>query len=131
VEASGTWLCPTAFDRARLLEMEAKLSRPRAIMYGSLAIVFVIATHWVGWWILRTGIQDARPGGLPVTASFGVAAARGAEVEFEPLFREADAALYLAKRSGRNQAIGRDHQSGAMPGAGMVAAALGLPGPGA
>jgi diguanylate cyclase (GGDEF)-like protein len=363
VEASGTWLCPTAFDRARLLDMEAKLSRPRAIMYGSLAIVFVIATHWLGWWILlpllgsvvgysllrpliatserpeyvvgatvvnaqvligvgvaltggpaspaipllllpivtlpvrfsapgvvagvgitvavllgstvavdpgsfaddptytlvglaaipglaafahtlmraeieqrahatldpltgllnrkalagrfaeiaeqaaltgawvsviecdldrfkrvndahghdrgdtvlkdaayvmrknlrsfelvyrlggeeflvvlpglaleealslaermRTGIEDARPGGLPVTASFGVAAARGAEVGFEPLFREADAALYLAKRNGRNQAISRDHQPAAMRGAGIAAAALVLPGPGA
>jgi diguanylate cyclase (GGDEF)-like protein len=52
MEASGTWLCPTAFDRERLLEMEAKLKRPRAIMYGSLAVVFVIATPWLGWWIL-------------------------------------------------------------------------------
>jgi diguanylate cyclase (GGDEF)-like protein len=363
VEASGTWLCPTAFDRARLLEMEAKLRRPRAIMYGSLAIVFVVGTHWLGWWILlplfgsavgysllhpliatskrpeyvigatvvnaqvligvgialtggpaspaipllllpivtlpvrfsapgvvagvgitiavllgstvavdpgsfaddptytlvglaaiaglaafahtlmraeieqrahatldpltgllnrkalggrfaeiaeqaaltgawvsviecdldhfkqvndahghgrgdtvlkdaayvmrknlrsfelvyrlggeeflvvlpglafeeglalaerlRTGMEDARPGGLRVTASFGVAAARGAEVEFEPLFREADAALYLAKRNGRNQAVGRDRQPMATSRAGIAAAALGLPGPGA
>jgi diguanylate cyclase (GGDEF)-like protein len=52
MEASGTWLCPTAFDRERLLDMEAKLKRPRAIMYGSLAIVFAIGTHWLGWWIL-------------------------------------------------------------------------------
>jgi diguanylate cyclase (GGDEF)-like protein len=363
VEARGTWLCPTAFDRARLLEMEAKLSRPRAIMYGSLAIMFAVATHWLGWWILlllvgsvlgysllrpliatserpeyvvgatvvnaqvligvgiavtggpaspaipllllpivtlparfstrgvvagvgitvavllgstvavdpgsfaddptytlvglaaipglaafahtlmraeieqrthatldpltgllnrkalagrfaeiaeqatvtgawvsviecdldhfkrvndthghgrgdtvlkdaayvmrknlrsfelvyrlggeeflvvlpglpleeglalaerlRTGIEDARPAGLPVTASFGVAAARGAEVEFDPLFREADAALYLAKRNGRNQAVGRDQEPAATSRAGMAAAALGLPGPGA
>src|SRR6185503_5842107 len=52
MEASGTWLCPTAFDRERLLDMEAKLRRPRAIMYGSLAIVLLIATPWLGWWIL-------------------------------------------------------------------------------
>ena len=48
MEASGTWLCPTAFDRERLLEMEAKLRRPRAIMYGSLAIVSLIADPLAG-----------------------------------------------------------------------------------
>jgi diguanylate cyclase (GGDEF)-like protein len=52
MEAGGTWLCPTAFDRERLLDMEAKLRRPRTIMYGSLAIVFVISAPWLGWWIL-------------------------------------------------------------------------------
>ena len=52
-----------------------------------------------------TGLQDARPGGLAVTASFGVAAASGAEVAFESLFREADAALYEAKRAGRNRVV--------------------------
>jgi diguanylate cyclase (GGDEF)-like protein len=54
---------------------------------------------------VRAGMEDARPGGLAVTASFGVAAASGAEVAFEPLFREADAALYDAKRTGRNRVI--------------------------
>ena len=52
MEGKGTWLCPTEFDRTRLLEMEARLSRPRAIMYGALAIVFLIGTQWFGWWIL-------------------------------------------------------------------------------
>jgi diguanylate cyclase (GGDEF)-like protein len=52
-----------------------------------------------------SGLEDARPGGLAVTASFGVAAAIGAEVAFEPLFREADAALYEAKRTGRNRVV--------------------------
>jgi diguanylate cyclase (GGDEF)-like protein len=78
---------------------------------------------------LRVGIEHARTGGLPVTASFGVASARGAEVEFEPLFREADAALYLAKRNGRNQVIGRDQQPATTSGAGIAAASLGVPGP--
>jgi diguanylate cyclase (GGDEF)-like protein len=52
MEAGGTWLCPTTFDRDRLLEMEAKLKRPRAIMYGSIAIAFTISIPWLGWWIL-------------------------------------------------------------------------------
>jgi diguanylate cyclase (GGDEF)-like protein len=51
---------------------------------------------------VRAGIEEARPGGLPVTLSLGVAGAAGAGVEFEPLFRAADDALYEAKRSGRN-----------------------------
>jgi diguanylate cyclase (GGDEF)-like protein len=47
--AQGTWLCPTPLHRARLLDLEAKLARPRAIMYCSLAIAFVIGIPWVGW----------------------------------------------------------------------------------
>ena len=32
--------------------MERKLARPRAVMYGSLAVAFVIATPWIGGWTL-------------------------------------------------------------------------------
>ncbi len=45
-------MCPTQLHRERLLEMEADLTRPRAIMYGSLAIAFLIAIPWVGAWTL-------------------------------------------------------------------------------
>jgi diguanylate cyclase (GGDEF)-like protein len=40
--------------------------------------------------------------GTDVTASFGVAAAQG-EVDFDRLYREADQALYRAKRAGRDR----------------------------
>jgi diguanylate cyclase (GGDEF)-like protein len=53
----------------------------------------------------RLALSDARPGGLPVTISIGVAAARGAEVGYDALFRAADAALYEAKRAGRDRVV--------------------------
>src|SRR4051812_43104700 len=52
---------------------------------------------------VRLAVEAAEPGGLPVTASVGVAAAAGSEIDFDDLFRAADAALYEAKRTGRNR----------------------------
>src|SRR4051812_50181073 len=52
MSVGGTWLCPTQLHRERLLEMETKIARARAIMYGSLAVAFVIAIPWVGAWTL-------------------------------------------------------------------------------
>jgi diguanylate cyclase (GGDEF)-like protein len=49
---AGTWLCPTEFDRARLLDMEARLQWARAVMFGMLAVGFVVAAPWLGWWPL-------------------------------------------------------------------------------
>jgi diguanylate cyclase (GGDEF)-like protein len=49
-------------------------------------------------------VQGAR---VPVTASVGAACAkRGVTTSYEALINEADAALYAAKRQGRNRAIG-------------------------
>ena len=49
-DTSGSWLCPTEFDRARLLDMEARLQWARAVMFGALGIGFAIAVPWLGWW---------------------------------------------------------------------------------
>jgi diguanylate cyclase (GGDEF)-like protein len=51
---------------------------------------------------VRTTLETARPGGLPLTVSMGVAVAHGTDVIFETLCRHADEALYQAKRDGRN-----------------------------
>src|SRR3954451_5026094 len=48
----GTWLCPTPFDRTRLLDMEARLKRARALMYGAVAAGLIFCGPSLGWWIL-------------------------------------------------------------------------------
>jgi diguanylate cyclase (GGDEF)-like protein len=51
-------------------------------------------------------------GVLTVTVSVGVAVARRGEVGIEELIRQADAALYEAKRAGRNRVVAADpHRS--------------------
>lgn len=52
---------------------------------------------------LRERIADLRPGGVTVTASFGVACReQGQESDLDDLLCVADAALYAAKDGGRN-----------------------------
>jgi diguanylate cyclase (GGDEF)-like protein len=59
----------------------------------------------------RVCLEEARPGGLTVTASMGVVAARGEDVELGSLFHRADAALYAAKRDGRNRVVALEHDA--------------------
>ena len=68
---------------------------------------------------MRTAIEAGRPGGLPVTASFGVSVASGTNIDFAPLYRSADDALYRAKRSGRNLVVAAD--ASLAPGDGTLA----------
>ena len=51
---------------------------------------------------LRGTLEKSRPGGLDLTASFGVSAAGGGDVVYDRLFKAADEALYEAKAAGRN-----------------------------
>lgn len=59
---------------------------------------------------LREAVQERRPGGLDVTVSIGVSAGAG-HADLAPLLRDADGALYEAKRAGRN----RVHATAAVP----------------
>jgi diguanylate cyclase (GGDEF)-like protein len=54
---------------------------------------------------LRSAVQEMRSDGVPITMSVGVSAACGDAVEFEPMFKAADMALYEAKRGGRNRVV--------------------------
>jgi diguanylate cyclase (GGDEF)-like protein len=67
---------------------------------------------------LRSSIAESQPAGLQVNCSFGVATAAGEAVAFAPLMLEADAALYEAKRLGRNRV-----EHAPAPGRGLLAAA--------
>jgi diguanylate cyclase (GGDEF)-like protein len=51
---------------------------------------------------LRCTTEEAEPGGLPLTASFGVSAGSGKKVVYDLLFKAADESLYRAKAAGRN-----------------------------
>ena len=52
---------------------------------------------------LRAAVAEQRTGDIAVTMSLGAAAARGGGVRFLDLYGAADAALYAAKRDGRNR----------------------------
>jgi diguanylate cyclase (GGDEF)-like protein len=54
---------------------------------------------------LRAAVERARPTGISITISLGVSAARGAQVDYDTLFKAADDALYEAKRAGRNRVV--------------------------
>jgi diguanylate cyclase (GGDEF)-like protein len=54
---------------------------------------------------LRSAVAAEPASGLPITMSFGVAGAAGADVQRERLLDEADTALYDAKARGRDQVV--------------------------
>jgi diguanylate cyclase (GGDEF)-like protein len=52
---------------------------------------------------LRAAIESLRPAGVTLTVSIRINAAHGERVQYEAMFAAADAALYEAKRAGRNR----------------------------
>jgi diguanylate cyclase (GGDEF)-like protein len=52
---------------------------------------------------LRTAVAESHPTGIPVTISLGLSSGTGDDVDYDLLFKAADAALYEAKRAGRNR----------------------------
>jgi diguanylate cyclase (GGDEF)-like protein len=52
LERKGSWLCPTAADRERMLDMDRRLAPVRAATIAILALAALFGTHWLGWWTL-------------------------------------------------------------------------------
>jgi diguanylate cyclase (GGDEF)-like protein len=65
---------------------------------------------------LRGALEQAVPAGVSITVSIGVSAAGGEPLEYEVLFKAADAALYEAKRAGRNRVALAGPSSSVPPG---------------
>ncbi|MBV8220754.1 MAG: GGDEF domain-containing protein, partial [Solirubrobacterales bacterium] len=55
--------------------------------------------------LLRGRLERLEPAGVHLTASLGVSAGRGAVLDLRALYDAADAALYEAKRAGRNRVM--------------------------
>jgi diguanylate cyclase (GGDEF)-like protein len=62
-----TWLCPDAASRERLLDMDERLKRPRAVAFALIAVGIGAAAPLIGWWGL----------GLLVVAVLGFRLAQG------------------------------------------------------
>ena len=45
-----TWLCPDAASRERLLDMDERLKRPRALAFALIAVGIGAAVPLIGWW---------------------------------------------------------------------------------
>ena len=50
--SEGSWLCPSANARERMLDMDARLAPMRALTLASLAVVALSQAHWIGLWTL-------------------------------------------------------------------------------
>jgi len=50
--SQGSWLCPSASARERMLDMDARLAPVRALTLASLALVALSQAHWIGLWTL-------------------------------------------------------------------------------
>jgi diguanylate cyclase (GGDEF)-like protein len=64
---------------------------------------------------LRAAVAESRTGHIAVTMSLGAVAARGSGVRFAELYAGADAALYEAKRSGRDRVCAAGAPSSLVP----------------
>jgi diguanylate cyclase (GGDEF)-like protein len=49
---TGTWLCPTDLDRARVVDASVRVRRIRMVGSGAVGVALLAAAPWLGWWTL-------------------------------------------------------------------------------
>jgi diguanylate cyclase (GGDEF)-like protein len=52
VEAIYTWLCPTEFDRARVLDNSTRVRRARRVAAAAIGVALIALLPWFGPWML-------------------------------------------------------------------------------
>jgi diguanylate cyclase (GGDEF)-like protein len=68
-----SWLCPTEMDRARLVDMDARVRGARRVQGLTLCGVALLATPWAGWWL---GVLVLAGGGVLVLLERAMPTAR-------------------------------------------------------
>ncbi len=48
--AGESWLCPTEFDRSRVVDANDGVRMIRKIGSGAIGVALLISTPWLGWW---------------------------------------------------------------------------------
>jgi diguanylate cyclase (GGDEF)-like protein len=48
--AGESWLCPTEFDRSRVVDANERVRMIRKIGSGAVGLALVISAPWLGWW---------------------------------------------------------------------------------
>ncbi len=51
-DAKGNWLCPSALDRDRLVDMHERVAVARRIQGLAVGIASIVASAFLGWWLL-------------------------------------------------------------------------------
>jgi hypothetical protein len=51
-DAKGNWLCPTALDRERLVDMHDRVAAARRIQGVCVGAASILASAFLGWWLL-------------------------------------------------------------------------------
>jgi len=52
VDQNGSWLCPTEYERSRVVDMEKRLQPVRAATFILLAVALLASWPWLGWWTI-------------------------------------------------------------------------------